>query len=179
MKNWAEAECGAEVRAIAAITFTEKAAAELRDRIRQALERAAEQARQDGETTVAARCDAAMDQLDGAAIGTLHAFAQRILAENPIEVQLPPRVEILDEVTSDVQFEQRWSAHLDRLLDDPHLQRTLLLLFATGVKPTALRALALSSAGAATYVGASFAIDGAFTRRMIGMLARVARPSRG
>ena len=133
----------AELRSIAAITFTEKAAAELRDRIRQELERTAERARQDGETQIVERCDDAIDQLDGAAIGTLHAFAQRVLAENPIEVQLPPRVEILDEVTSDVQFEQRWSAYLDHLLEDPAMERTLLLLFATGVKPTALRALAV------------------------------------
>lgn len=133
----------AELRAIAAITFTEKAAAELRDRIRQALERRAEAARRDDDALTVQRCVDAIDQLDGAAIGTLHAFAQRVLAENPIEVQLPPRVEILDEVTSDVQFEQRWTAYLDHLLEDPSMQRTLLLLFATGVKPTALRALAL------------------------------------
>jgi ATP-dependent exoDNAse (exonuclease V) beta subunit len=133
----------AELRHVAAITFTEKAAAELRDRIRQELERTAERARQDGDSPIVERCSDAIDQLDGAAIGTLHAFAQRLLAENPIEVQLPPRVEILDEVTSDVQFEQRWSAYLDHLLDDPSMQRTLLLLFATGVKPAALRALAL------------------------------------
>jgi ATP-dependent exoDNAse (exonuclease V) beta subunit len=133
----------AELRSVAAITFTEKAAAELRDRIRQALEVAAEDARVEGDDLVAGRCADAIDQLDGAAIGTLHAFAQRLLAENPIEVQLPPRVEILDEVTSDVQFEQRWSAFQDQLFEDPALERTLLLLFATGVKPAALRALAL------------------------------------
>lgn len=133
----------AELRSIAAITFTEKAAAELRDRIRQELERTAERARQDRETQIVERCADAIDQLDGAAIGTLHAFAQRVLAENPIEVQLPPRVEILDEVTSDVQFEHRWSTYLDHLLEDPEMERTLLLLFATGVKPAALRALAL------------------------------------
>ena len=133
----------AELRTIAAITFTEKAAAELRDRIRQALELAAEAARASGDTTAEGRCADAIDQLDGAAIGTLHSFAQRLLAENPIEVRLPPRVEILDEVTSDVQFEQRWSAYQDHLLEDPAMERTLLLLFATGVKPTALRALAL------------------------------------
>ena len=133
----------AELRSIAAITFTEKAAAELRDRIRQKLEQQAEAARTGGDTVVAVRCADAIDQLDGAAIGTLHAFAQRLLAENPIEVELPPRIEILDEVTSDVQFEQRWATYQDHLLEDPAMERTLLLLFATGVKPAALRALAV------------------------------------
>lgn len=133
----------AELRAIAAITFTEKAAAELRDRIRQKLEETAEAARAQGHQLTAGRCADAIDQLDGAALGTLHSFAQRVLAENPIEVQLPPRVEILDEVTSDVQFEQRWSAYQDHLLEDPAMARTLQLLFAAGVRPAALRALAV------------------------------------
>ena len=81
------------------------------------------------------RCRLAIDQLDGAAIGTLHSFAQRILSENPVEAGLPPRVEVLDEVSSGVEFERRWAAFRDELLADPTLERTLLLLFAAGVKP--------------------------------------------
>ena len=56
----------------------------------------------------------ALDQLDGAAIGTLHSFAQRLLSEHPIEAGLPPRVEVLDEVSSKVAFERRWSMFRDR-----------------------------------------------------------------
>src|SRR5688572_1338186 len=64
-------ESGIPADRIAAITFTERAARELSDRVRQALERAGHHA--------------ALDLLDRAAIGTLHAFAQRILNEHPIE----------------------------------------------------------------------------------------------
>jgi ATP-dependent helicase/nuclease subunit A len=131
----------AELRRIAAITFTEKAGAELRDRIRADLESVVESGLggQIGE-----RCHQALDQLDGAAIGTLHSFAQRLLSEHPVEAGLPPRVEVLDEVSSSVAFEARWSTFRDELLSDPDLERTVMLLFASGVKASALRALAQS-----------------------------------
>ncbi len=128
-----------ELRRIAAITFTEKAGAELRDRIRAALEKKAEA---EPDTEEGVRCRDALEQLDGAAIGTLHAFAQRLLSEHPVEAGLPPRVEVLDEVSSSVAFESRWSTFRDELLADPALERSVLLLLAAGVKPSALQALA-------------------------------------
>ena len=129
---------GVELASIAAITFTEKAGAELRDRIRRRLE---EGAAGPGEAR-AARCRAGLNQLDGAAIGTLHAFARRLLGEHPIEAGIPPRLEVLDEVTSGVELERRWAVFRDQLLDDPALERTLLLLMACGVPHEALRVLA-------------------------------------
>ena len=56
--------------------------------------------------------------LDGAAIGTVHSFAQRILAEHPVEAGLPPHVEVLDEVESLLAFGRRWEAHVDRMFAD-------------------------------------------------------------
>ncbi|MGC8627678.1 MAG: UvrD-helicase domain-containing protein [Acidimicrobiales bacterium] len=128
-----------ELANVAAITFTEKAAAELRDRVTRELERYI--AEHPG-TIEAERCQVALDQADGAAIGTLHSFAQRVLREHAIEAGLPPRVEVLDEVSSDVAFDRRWSAFQDELFADPHMQRTLALAFAAGVQPEALRYLA-------------------------------------
>ncbi len=128
-----------ELAQVAAITFTEKAAAELRDRVRDEL---VEQAEGHAGTSAAARCATALDQLDAAALGTLHAFAQRILREHPVEAGLPPHLEVLDEVSSAVAFEHRWSVFQDELLADPQLSRSLLLFFATGVPPEALRSLA-------------------------------------
>ena len=129
---------------VAAITFTEKAAAELRDRVRRALAAAGREATGRGDQLVADRCAAALDEVDSAAIGTLHAFAQRLLSEHPIEAGLPPRVEVLDEVASAVAFEDRWSSFVDVLLDDPAVERALLLATAAGVKLPALRAVAVA-----------------------------------
>src|SRR6478736_877117 len=64
----------AELRSIAAITFTEKAGAELRDRLRREIQ---EQAAAAADPVVAQRCHEALEQLDSAAMGTLHSFAQR------------------------------------------------------------------------------------------------------
>src|SRR5689334_4562361 len=84
------------MRSVAAITFTEKAAAELRDRVRGELERRAND--DERGPAVRARCAEALESLDDAAICTLHAFAQRILTAFPIEAGLPPRIEVHDEV---------------------------------------------------------------------------------
>ncbi len=89
------AEDRARLRSIAAITFTEAAAGELRDRVREALERLAG-GEHDEEYTPAdlddagrarrqARAADALAEVDAAAITTLHGFAQRILAEHPFE----------------------------------------------------------------------------------------------
>ena len=96
---------GVDITAIAAITFTEKAAAELRVRVRRRL------AELDDE-----RARTALHDLDHAPIGTLHAFARRILNEMPIEAGLPPGFSVLDELESNLRFDDGWTALLDRLL---------------------------------------------------------------
>jgi ATP-dependent exoDNAse (exonuclease V) beta subunit len=121
---------GTPMARIAAITFTEKAAAELRDRIRRELEDA--------------HLDDALADLDGAAICTLHAFAHRLLSEQPIEAGLPPGVEVFDEIGSQVAFDDRWHRFIDRLLDDPALSRPLLMLTTAGMRLERLRDIAVA-----------------------------------
>ena len=103
---------GVSITSIAAITFTEKAAADLRLRLRGKL--AAAEA-----TDTTGTISTALDELDLAPIGTLHAFARRLLYEFPIEARLPPGFTVLDELQSDLAFRERWEDLLDRLLDDP------------------------------------------------------------
>ncbi|MBW3603728.1 MAG: UvrD-helicase domain-containing protein [Actinobacteria bacterium] len=129
---------GVQMRTIAAITFTDKAATELRDRVRQRLVAAAG----DAEHPHAERFRVALEQVDAAAISTLHAFAQRILTEHPIEARLPPDVEVLDEVASQLAFADRWRRFRDRLLDTPALRRTILLALSAGIRLDDLRHLA-------------------------------------
>jgi len=109
---------GVPVGCIAAITFTEKAAAELRHKIRQALTEAA--AADAPATSLAAQ---ALSDLDLAPIGTLHAFARRLLNEFPVEAQLPPQFGVLDEVQSATAFQERFTDFLETLLDDPQSVR--------------------------------------------------------
>ena len=115
---------------IAAITFTEAAAAELRDRIRSELEKASGDA---GRTQAERdRCHQGIADLDQADICTLHSFAGGLLRERPLEAGLPPSFETSDEILAGIKFEEEWCDWLDRHLDGetelaPHLASALTL----------------------------------------------------
>jgi ATP-dependent helicase/nuclease subunit A len=129
-----------EPGALVAITFTEAAAAELRDRVRCALEEAA--ADTAASRTRRQRCELAVRRIDEAVITTIHGFANRILAEHPLQAGLPPGYEVVDEVAATVAFDQRWARFVDELFDDPSAEGALVTAFTLGLRSEQLRAIA-------------------------------------
>ena len=130
----------ANMSGIAAITFTEAAAAELRERIREKLERAAVDP--DRVPEERQRCEGAVHDLDQAAIQTLHSFAGSLLRERPLEAGLPPGFDIRDEIEADIAFERRWSEWLDETLDAPEAQAALRPALAEGLTLRHMREIA-------------------------------------
>jgi ATP-dependent exoDNAse (exonuclease V) beta subunit len=122
---------------IAAITFTEAAAAELRLRVRQTL---AERAHSDPSLLAPAR------EVDDAAICTIHAFALRILSEHWLEAGLPPKIEVFDPASEYLDHKTRWELFTTGLLGDPAAMVTLTRAFAAELRLSQLSEIAHSMA---------------------------------
>ena len=124
----------------AVITFTDAAAAELRDRIREGLEKSASDIELTGEER--GRVQRALGDLDRSFIQTLHSFARAILGERPLEANLPPAFETMDAIQSDLAFEEAWTEWIDWALDAPDLRPDLELAFSLGLTLDHLREVA-------------------------------------
>ncbi len=142
---------GIALPSIAAITFTNAAASELRERVRLELVRAARgesSEYQEFDQAQRTLCDSAADAIDLSSIQTLHSFAQRILALFPIEAGLPPELTLHDEVSALIAFEERWQRFLEGLLDDgngdPEVARALVRGLIAGLTVNHLRMIAKS-----------------------------------
>ncbi|MDX1675232.1 MAG: UvrD-helicase domain-containing protein, partial [Longimicrobiales bacterium] len=105
----------AGVEEVAAVTFTRKAAAELRQRFQTELESELERARAAGAAEVAGRVDAALRDVDRGFIGTIHSFCARLLRERPVEAGLDPDFRELMGAEEVRQRRAFWRAHLERL----------------------------------------------------------------
>ena len=87
----AVADDGVSPEAILAFTFTERAAGELRRRVRAELvRRAAEAKGPDGDPELAQRLDDAIRGLGAAPITTIHGFCRRLLSAHPVAAGLDP-----------------------------------------------------------------------------------------
>ena len=87
---------------IVAVTFTEKAAGELKLRLRAELEKARQAA---GAGSVRRdRLDTAVAHLEEARVSTIHGFCNDLLHERPVEAQVDPRFRVLAEPEAEGQI---------------------------------------------------------------------------
>ncbi len=107
----------ATLERIVAVTFTEKAAGEMKLRLREEIERARQQG---GIAAVErSRLDAALAHLELARIGTIHAFCADLLHERPIEAGVDPMLEVAAEDEARSLLDAAFDAWFERVLSDP------------------------------------------------------------
>ena len=125
----------ARLREIVAITFTEKAAGELKMRLREQLE----------ETLTDDLRREALADLEQSHITTIHSFCAWVLREWPVEAAVDPQFVGADELQRQLLLEEAWKEWLEAELtkNPPPLRQALI----SGVELDALPELAAPSGG--------------------------------
>ena len=99
---------------IAAITFTEKAAGELRVRLRGEIAATLTGSLSEEERR---NLREARNQLERAQISTVHAFCAALLRERPVEARVDPDFTVLDEFGASLLRSETWREWLDQEMD--------------------------------------------------------------
>jgi ATP-dependent helicase/nuclease subunit A len=106
---------GATIDKIVAVTFTEKAAGELKLRLREELERK----RQAATGEPRARLEAALQFLEEARVSTIHGFCADLLRERPVEARVDPQFQVLTEDQAARLYDLAFDGWLQDQLRDP------------------------------------------------------------
>ena len=94
----------ATIGQIVAVTFSEKAAGELKLRLREELERA--RARTPPDSAAGQRLDAAVHDFEEAHVSTIHGFCAELLRERPVEARVDPAFTVLTDTQADRLFDE-------------------------------------------------------------------------
>jgi ATP-dependent exoDNAse (exonuclease V) beta subunit len=106
----------ASIEQIVAVTFTEKAAGELKLRIRKELEGLRQSV---PDPTAQAHLTDAIQRLEEAHVSTIHGFCADLLRERPVEAGIDPLFEVLTQPRADHIFDEAFRAWLHEQLEAP------------------------------------------------------------
>jgi ATP-dependent exoDNAse (exonuclease V) beta subunit len=107
----------ATIDQIVAVTFSEKAAGELKLRLREELERA--RSRHPAGAAESKRLSQAVYDFEEAHVSTIHGFCADLLRERPVESCVDPAFVVLTESQAGVLFDEAFTAWLHANLADP------------------------------------------------------------
>ncbi|MBI3667038.1 MAG: UvrD-helicase domain-containing protein [Acidobacteria bacterium] len=115
------------IHRVVAVTFTRKAAGELKLRLRQELDRARSAASKPAET---ANLEDALERLEEARVGTIHSFCAEILRERPVEAVIDPAFQELSDYEARRIYGQAFRNWIQQKLGEsaPGLRRCLVRL---------------------------------------------------
>jgi ATP-dependent exoDNAse (exonuclease V) beta subunit len=131
---------GEEPGSIAAITFTEAAAAELGDRVQRFVQEllvgtvdpALEPALPDGPSAAQrAHLEGAASRLDDLTCTTIHGFARDLVRPYPVEANVDPGARVLDAAEGDLSFDDTFDAWLRGRLQDDRPQGDVIVTLVT------------------------------------------------
>ena len=105
----------ASIDQIVAVTFTEKAAGELKLRLRAELEKARSQSKASKRRPY---LEDALAHLEEARVSTIHAFCADLLRERPVEARIDPQFEVMTDVQSQNLYRQAFNLWFQRKLED-------------------------------------------------------------
>ncbi|HWF85051.1 MAG TPA: UvrD-helicase domain-containing protein [Vicinamibacterales bacterium] len=106
----------AAIEQIVAVTFTEKAAGELKLRIRKELESLRQST---NDAAAQHHLTDAIQRLEEAHVSTIHGFCADLLRERPVEAGIDPLFEVLTQPRADRFFDEAFRAWLQRELESP------------------------------------------------------------
>ncbi len=126
---------GTSVERLTAVTFTRKAANELRERFQIALEEAIQKSVQasGGESEETTRYRAALRTMDRAYLGTIHGFCARLLRERPLEIGIDPTFQETSGDDWDALEEGFWRKWVERAKQQDDIE--LRALYDVGIDP--------------------------------------------